>query len=112
MTTIKFSEMTTDELKKAFALIQHQNLGQMRDYIQKMYFLNRGLITKKKLIENIQSIHQFNSEFVEIVIKIWVDFALIYEDVKGVFKVSTNEDWQQRDEKIISSREKNQQHEI
>ena len=51
--TIKFSEMTTEELKKAFALIQHQNLAQMRDYIQKMYFLNRGAITKKKLIENV-----------------------------------------------------------
>lgn len=109
--TIKFNEMTTEELKTAFAVIQCQNLAQMRDYIQKMYFLNRGAITKKKLIENVQSIHQFNSNFVEVVIKIWVDFALIYEDVKGVFKVCTKEDWQKRDEKIIESRFKKEQHE-
>ena len=111
MQTIKFSEMTTEELKTAFAVIQCQNFAQMRDYIQKMYFLNRGAITKKKLIENMQSIHQFNTEFIELVINIWCDFALIFEDVKGVFKVCTNEDWQKRDGKIIEERFKKEQHE-
>lgn len=109
--SIKFNQMTTEELKKAFAVIQHQNLAQMRDYIQRMYFLNRGAITKKKLIENVQAIHQFNSDFVETVIKIWVDFALIFEDVKGVFKVCTDEFWNLRDEKIIEERFKKEQHE-
>ena len=86
-----------------------QNYSQIRDYIF-LHFLNSKEVVKKAILAK-RIFERYNGTFkaetIASVIKDYINMGILFDVGSGNVKIAMPEDWQQRYEKIINSREKN-----
>jgi hypothetical protein len=108
--SVKFEEMTTEEIKNYVSVLMCQNYSQIRDYIF-LHFLNSKEVVKKAILAK-RIFERYNDTFkaetIASVIKDYINMGILFDVGNGNVKISTPEDWTQRDEKIINQREKEQ----